>query len=474
MKAPANSLPATKKSKFSMPHGYVVLFLVIVFCMILTWVVPAGQFERALDEATGRTLVVPGTYANIDQSPVNPISMLTCIFKGFEAAGSTVFFTFFAFVYINFIFKSGAMAGAVKALVKLTHGHNQFIIPVFMVFFAILGTTSGTVEATYGMIPVFIGIAIALGYDAMVGLCMIELGVFTGFYCSTLNPFTIGLAQQIAGLPMFSGIGFRLLILCSILPLVIWYTMRYAKKVKANPELSVVKDLDFGDMSLGEGAIENAQWTLREQLIVGSFGITVLIMVYGAIFKGWGTYQYATLFLFMMIATGVVAGWNANQIAENFVSAAMTGLFGCFIIGLSRGVLVVLESGQIIDTIIYVLSLPLSKMPSWLGAQGMMLVQQCINFLIPSGSGQAATTMPIMAPLADLVGINRQIAVLAFQFGDGFSNLLWPTCPVMIFTGIAKIPLSRWYKFFLPLAGVLFIILMGWMGIASAINFGPF
>jgi len=462
------------KRKLAQPHAYFMLFLVICLAMVLTWVVPAGNFDRVFDEATGRTLVVPGTYAEVEATPVNPIEMITCIFKGFENAAQTVFFTFFAFVYINTIFRTGAMAGALKALIRLTRGRTQLIIPVFMIFFLILGTTSGTVEATYGMIPAFVGMAIALGYDAIVGLCMVELAVFTGFTCSTMNPFTIGLAQNISELPMFSGMGFRFIILVCVSIVVIWFTMRYAKRVKADPSRSLVADIDFGNLGMSNDEIDNARWTWREMCIIGSFGVAVAGMVVGSIWLGWGTYQYVTLFTCMMLLCCIIHGMTPNEICENFVESARIGLFGCFVIGLSRGVLVVLEQGNIVDSIIYYLSLPLSSMPRWLGAQAMFFMQMCMDFLIPSGSGQAATTMPIMAPLADIIGITRQTGVLCFQFGDGWSNLLWPTGNAIVFCGIAGVPLQRWLKFWWKLGVITFAMCMGFIAIANAVNWGPF
>lgn len=463
-----------KKKKFSQPHAYFVLFLVICMAMILTWVIPAGNFERALDEATGRTLVVPGTYAQVESTPVNPIQMITCIFKGFENAAQTVFFTFFAFIYINTIFATGSMAGAVKMLRQKLKDKTHLIIPMFMIFFIILGTTSGTVEATYGMIPAFIGIAISLGYDAMVGLCMVELAVFTGFYCSTMNPFTIGIAQTVSELPMFSGMWYRAIILVVISAVTIWFVMRYAKKIKENPSLSVVADVDFGGMAMSDAEIDNAKWTWREMLTIASFGLAVLGMVIGSIWLGWGTYQYVTLFTCLMLVCCVIHGMGPNKICENFIESAKIGLFGCFIIGLSRGVLVVLQEGNIIDSIIYYLSLPLAKLPTWIGAEALMVVQQLINFLIPSGSGQASTTMPIMAPLADIIGITRQTGVLCFQFGDGWSNLLWPTCSVIAFCGIAHIPYGRWLKFWWKLGVITFILCAVFIFIANAMRYGPF
>ena len=209
-------------------------------------------------------------------------------------------------------------------------------------------------------------------------------------------------------------------------------------------------------------------------LTVGSFGVAVLGMVIGSIWLGWGTYHYVTLFTCLMLLCCIIHGMSPNQICEHFVSSAMVGLFGCFIIGMSRGVLVVLEEGNIVDSIIYYLSLPLSKLPTWLGAEALMVVQQLINFLIPSGSGQATAVMPIMVPLADMLGITRQTAVLAFQFGDGISNTFWFTNgTLLIYLGLAKVPLKSWYKFILPLHGLFAILQVVFLFIALEIGYGP-
>ena len=238
--------------------------------------------------------------------------------------------------------------------------------------------------------------------------------------------------------------------------------------------MSVVADVDFGGMAMSDAEIDNAKWTWREMLTIASFGLAVLGMVIGSIWLGWGTYQYVTLFTCLMLVCCVIHGMGPNKICENFIESAKIGLFGCFIIGLSRGVLVVLQEGNIIDSIIYYLSLPLAKLPTWIGAEALMVVQQLINFLIPSGSGQASTTMPIMAPLADIIGITRQTGVLCFQFGDGWSNLLWPTCSVIAFCGIAHIPYGRWLKFWWKLGVITFILCAVFIFIANAMRYGPF
>lgn len=462
------------KKKFEMPDAYVVLFAVVVLATIATWVIPAGEFERTVDVATGRNMVIPGSYHRVDQTPVSLFGMFTAIHAGFIESGYLIFFVCFSAAYISTLFKSGTLHGAIKTLLEKVEGKEYLMIPVFMIFFGFIGTTSGSVEATYALIPIFVGIGIAMGYDAIVGLAMIELGAFTGFASSTVNPFTIGLAQTISGLPLFSGLWYRIIIFVVMMSSSIWWVIRYAKYVKKNPELSLVKDLNFGNVAVPKDKLLEMEFTTRQKLLLLGFLITVGIMVFGALKLGWYISELASLFLIMTIVSGIIAGWGPNRIASNFIQASGEVAYGAFIIGLARAITVVLNQGNIIDTIINSLSLPLTKLPAWFSAQGMLFVQHLINFFIPSGSGQAAVSMPIMAPLADLVGVNRQIATLAFQFGDGFSNLIWPTCMVLIFCGIAKIPMDRWYRFFLPLAGIHLLLQMAFIAIAMAINLGPF
>jgi len=464
----------TAERKNKRMNAYVIIFYVICFVTVMTWIIPAGSYERVFDEATGRTLVVPGTYRQVEATPVDPVEMITCIFKGFEGSGQTIFFTFFAFAYIDTIFKTGAMSGAVEALRKFLRGRTQLIIPVFMVFFMMLGTTSGCVEATYGMIPAFIGISIALGYDAMVGLCIVELATFTGFYCSLMNPFTVGIAQTISELPLFSGMWYRVVILVVIGAFTIWYTMRYAAKVKADPSRSIVADIDYSAMSAGTIEAENVRWTWREKCTVGGFACSVVAMMVGSIWLDWNTYDHVTMFIIMFLLTCVTYGMSPNEICENFIAAARKGIFASFLIGLSRGVLEVLEEGNVVDTVFYYLSGPLVKLPGWLGAQALLAVQMIVKLLIPSGTSHAATTMPIMAPLSDLIGVNRQVSVLAYMFGGGWTNLAWPTSGCVVFCAIAGIPYQRWLKFWWKPGLITLLMCVGFIALAHVIGYGPF
>lgn len=459
---------------FEFPHPYVILLSLILFIALLSYIVPAGTFERAIDPISKKTLVVPGSYHHIAQTPVSVATFVTSIHKGFVEAAYLIFFIFFAYFYIFTVIKTGSMNGAINKLIDATKSKVHLVIPIFMTFFGILGTTCGSFEATYGLIPVFVGIAIALGYDAIVGLCMVEMAVLLGYSAPTINPFTLGLAQSIAELPLFSGLWYRVICFVVTMAIGIAFTMRYASKIKKDPKSSLVYGLNFGDLEISQEDLQNATFTTRHKLIILGFMLVMVMLAVGALKLGWYISEFATLFLIMGVVNGFIAGWNPSRIADVFVEACSGMILGAFVVGIARAILIVMNAGNITDTIIYAFSTPLQGLPGWLTAQGMLIVQTFINFFISSGSGQAATIMPLMTPLSDLVGVNRQVAVMAFNFGDGVSNLFWPTNQTLIFCALASVPINKWFKFFMPLAGILILAHMVLLGVAQAINLGPF
>lgn len=299
------------------------------------------------------------------------------------------------------------------------------------------------------------------------------MAVGIGFASATVNPFTIGVAQTIAELPLFSGLAYRLLILAVMGSISIAWTLRYARIIKANPSKSVVSDIDFGDLAFDESKVD-LQFTHTHKIVLSIFMVSVLIAGFGLIRLGWYINQLAGLFLIMGILVGLADRKSLSNIAEIFVEGMGKGVLSAMVVGVARGILVVLSEGKIVDSIIHGMANLLGQGSAFISSVGMLLFQTAMNFLIPSGSGQAATTMPIMAPLSDLVGVNRQVAVLAFQFGDGFSNLLWPTGFILIGCILAQIPLNRYFRWFLPLFGMLLVAQVAFLWGAILIGYGPF
>lgn len=453
-----------KKRKFKLPHIFVLLTGIIIVCAILTWILPAGEFDRQTN-AAGTEVVVPGTYHTVDASPVGPFETLKSLYNGMLNGGGVIFFVFIAYAAIGLIISTGAFNGLVAGLLKILKGKARaVIIPIFILVLGCISSTIGVFEEAFPFIPIFVGIAIAMGYDALVGLGIVALGVGLGYSGAVMNPFTVGMAQDIAGIPQMSGIGFR--IICHVVMIIVASTLliRYALKIQADPTKSYVYGDDFSHMEMDPQGIEHHSFGIREKAVLAVLALGVVVIVWGVKTKGWYFEDLSAVFLLMGIISSFIMGWGPDTIAQKMAASFTDIAVACMIIGFSRGILVVLQSGHIIDTIVYGISIPLGKFPAWIASELMLVVQTLLNFLIPSGSGQAVTSMPIMAPLADLIGVSRQVSVLAFQFGDGLSNIIWPTAMAPIMCGIAGIKIEKWWKLIVP----IFLALLVTQGVLIA------
>lgn len=462
-----------KKKKLAFPGSAVIMFLIIIFVTLLTYIVPAGNFGTRVDSATGLEMVDADAFTWAAQTPVTPFRMFVSIAEGFIDGAPIIFLIAFGYFWVFSVVGSGAIGAGINKLLGSKAKDSKLFIPICFVIFSLAGSTYGEFETIYGLIPIFIALACALGYDALVGVGISYLPIAVGFASATTNPFTIGIAQSIAELPMFSGLVFRWIVWVVFTSLGIWWVMRYASKVKANPEKSFVAGLDFSSFDFTKDGEEKQEFTTRHIVLLAGMVCTVACIVVGSLKLGWYINEMSGIFLLAGIVSQLIDRKTPNQIGESLVKAFSEMAVAIIVVGLSRGILAVLRNGNIIDSVVYGLYFPMKNAPSWLVAELMLVAQNIINFFIPSGSGQASAIMPIMVPLADLAGVNRQIAVLAFQFGDGYSNALWPT-GVAIMCGISKIPLDRWYKFFLKLFAMMFVLQLIFIGIATAINYGPF
>lgn len=451
----------TEKKKKSSLNAFVLLLIIMLIAAVLTWIVPAGSFERAYDEATGRDIVVPGTYQVTESSPVGIIEFITSIYAGFMDAADITFFIIFASTYVFLLNKSGTLTAACGAMLRVVGERDNLIIPIFMTVFALGGTTFGMYEETYALVPAFIVIAMTLGYDRIVGGAIVFVGVATGFAAATINPFTIGVAAGVAGVSLAEPrvLIFRIVAFIVFVGLAIAYTMNYAAKIKKDPTKSIMYGVPQEETKhlKAKDEILNMPFTGRQKIAMLGFVLLVVILTWGIISKGWWFQEIASLFLVFFVATGVLLGYGPNQLGDLFVESSKETIYGALIVGMARGISVVLAAGGIIDTIVYFLGNLVSSLPPALTGIGMLVVQNLINLFIPSGSGQAVVTMPIMAPLADVVGISRQMACVAFQFGDGFSNMFWPTGTATI-CGFMAISLAHWYKFITKLFAMMFVV----------------
>ncbi|USS40302.1 AbgT family transporter [Thermococcus aggregans] len=460
------------KRKRWIPDAYVIIFIVIVLAAIATWIIPAGEFERT--QVGGRTVVVPGTFHYVEKNPIGPWEMFLSIVKGLNEAAPIIFFIFIIGGLIGVVEATGALTAGLSAAALKMKGKETLFIPALMILFGLGGSVFGMAEETLAFVPLMIGLAVAMGYDRVVGISISFLGAATGFAGAFMNPFTIGVAQTIAELPLFSGMQFRIVVWLVFMAITIHHVLSYASKVKRNPEASIVADIPYEEIEVPQN-MEGVKLTSNQKLALLAFMGTFVVLIFGVLKYGWYINELSALFIISAIVIGLVARMEPNEIVRQFIKGAASLTYGALIVGFGRTIAVILRDGKILDTIVYALSQPLSGLPHGLIGVGMFFVQTLINFLICSGSGQAVATMPIMVPLSDVVGITRQVAVLAFQFGDGITNIIYPTCGVVMATiSMAKIPYDRWLRYAVPLVIKLSIAAIILIYIAVVINLGPF
>ncbi|HIW37987.1 MAG TPA: TIGR00366 family protein [Candidatus Jeotgalicoccus stercoravium] len=442
-----------------MPHIYVILFLFGLVAAISTYLIPAGEFDRVEIEG-GRTAVDPESFRYTEATPTSLIDFVTAIPRGLIDAGEVVFFTLIIGGMFMVLRESGIIEIAVDKLARKFSKRSILIIPVLVTVFASIATLIGTAELSLVYIPVIIPLIIALGYDSMTAAAIALCGTVVGYTVGVLNPVNTGLAQTISEIPTFSGLGFRLVLFVVVLIVASLFVMRYAKKVQQNPEASLVYEEDSEKRETYSSIADHEPLKANGRQLAGAVVIVLffLVLIWGVTTQGWFMIEMAGLFIIMGITVGLVAGMNLTAISEAFTKGFRDVLMGAIIVGLARSIAVILEDGQVMDTIVNGLGSVVGGLPPVFAAAGMYFVQLIINFIIPSGSGQALVTMPIMAPLSDMLGVTRQTAVLAFQLGDGFAHILYPTSGYfMAALAIAGVEWHKWIKFFLP----LFLILMG-------------
>ena len=435
-----------QKKKWKTPHTFVILVAIIIIAAIATYLIPAGEFTRFKDAATGKTLVEAGSYHRIASNPLNPLLIPSAIYTGIVKSASTITFMLIIGGAFEVITSTGALTALCKKLSKTFSKHKYAVIPVFLTLFSIFGFTMGMSSEVMIFVPIGITLALFLGLDKVTGTAMIAVGFTAGI----LNPFNVGVAQDIAELPLFSGMAYRIVILVILLAATSAYIIIYAKKVAANPEKSVIYGIQEDTEYTFEDVSDSISKSQIAVLVIMAAGFGILI--YGLSKKGWYFEEMSGLFIFMGIACGLVSGYGPSRIAKEFGNGAKGIVVGCLIIGIARTVEVILSDAKILDTIVYGIVNIVNVMPGSIKAVGMFICQSLINCVIVSGTGQAAVTMPLMVPVSDLVGISRQTAVLAFQLGDGFSNSVLPmSSSLMGYLAVSKIPYSKWLKFMMPL-----------------------
>ncbi len=453
-----------KKKKFTVPHVYILLLLMILIFSLLSYIVPAGTYDMMTivdNPETGheREVVNPDSFSYVESTPVTLLQFLTAVPRGLQETAQIIFFIFIVGGAMAVVNETKAIEAGMGRLIKNLKSKSWIIIPVAMFFFSICGSVFGMAEETLPFIPIFVGLMIAAGYDSITGTAVVFCGAGAGFAGAFINPFTIQVAQGIAQVEILSGMGFRIVMYICMLILTVAFVLRYASKVKKDPTLSLMHEDDIKREDVVDlEALPEFDGRRKAILIV--FVIAIIFLVYAVVTWGWYMDEIAALFFVMSWIVALIdKNLGFNSYAETLGKGMADVAGGALVVGFARGILVVMTDGNILHTILHSCAGFLEKLPSMVSAVGMYIFQCLLNFIVPSGSGQAAVSMPIMAPLSDLVGVTRQAACIAFQLGDGISNIFTPTSGYfMAGLALAKIPWAKWAKWILPLIGLQYLL----------------
>jgi uncharacterized ion transporter superfamily protein YfcC len=451
------------------PHAVTMLFGIIVLVAILTHILPAGTYERILVD--GRSVVVPDSYKVISSTPIGILDMFKAIPLGFKAASEIIFIVLAGAIMFGFMEKSKAVENSVGTLVKNLGLNNKNLIIVIMTFiYGLLGVAVGY-ENNIAMVPIAAVLSLALGGDLILA-AGISVGAMTiGFGLSPINPYTVGTGHKIAELPMFSGALLRSVLCFTALSIMAYYNVKYFKKITLNPEKSLGRGLDISGLSLSK-PIQDYRVSGNNWMVISIFIAGLLIILYGVFNLKWYINELSAVFLIIALLCGIVSRMDATTMSETVLKSVSVAAPGAFMVGYATSIKILMEMGNIGDTISYNLSVMLQDLPLYASAISMSISQTVINFFIPSGSGQALATLPVMLPLGESLGLTRQVTILAFQIGDGLSNLINPTLGGLIaMLSMCRVPIDRWIRFIFPVLIILMIIAFLTLIIAVAINY---
>ncbi|AXI99656.1 putative membrane protein YfcC, ion transporter superfamily [Cyclonatronum proteinivorum] len=448
---------------FKMPHTLTLLFFLMVAALAATWIIPQGSFQTELNEA-GREVVMPGTYETSERVFLSPMNLFTGIPRAFAAAQDIIFFLFIIGGVLAIIRKTGTIDALLGRLLENLGDKPQLMIFTVIFVFAVASSAMGASGEYIPFILILVALCRAMNLDAMTAVGIVVAGYGIGYGTAAFNQYTVVVAQGVADLPTYSGWQLRAGILLPFVAIGAHHVWSYARKVQLDPSASLMQGI-----KVPEGGAPPKSYpdlTVSHILILISFFAALGTAVWGIATRGWYLTELGAAFVILGIVTALIGRIGPSVTAKEFVGGAMNLTETALLVGVARGIALMMEDGQILHTIVHYLSIPLSVVGPEIAGVGMMIMQTLLNLFVPSGSGQAFVTMPLMAPLSDLLGISRQVAVLAFLFGDGFANMLVPTNAVLMgILGMAGVPYDRWFRFCFPLllkllgAGAVVIIL---------------
>lgn len=451
------------KFKFRVPNTYLLIFSLLVLIAGLTWVIPGGNYVRTLVD--GKEVVVQNSFKYGKSSPQGLFALFIAPLKGFVEAAKIIGFVLIVGGAFNVLAKTDAINSLINKLAKAHKTSSTLraaFIPVMILLFSLGGATFGMNEEIIPFVLILVPICLALGYDSIVGVAIPLVGAHVGFASAFLNPFNVGIAQGIAGIPLFSGIGYRVICWAISTTAAILFLLYYVKKLSRKPEISptYTEDCERRKNENFENIYNNddSTFSVKHKIVLAVFAFSLVMLVVGVVKLDWFIDEIAGMFFIMGIVAGIIGGLKSDTLIKSFIEGAKDLVGTALIIALARATLVISRDSNIIDTMLYNLAPFIQSNSQIFASQKMFIVQAIINFFVHSGSGQAALTMPIMAPLADLASVSRQTAVLAFQFGE-YTNIIIPTSAVtMGALSMARVPWEKWAKWVLPLQVILMLL----------------
>jgi uncharacterized ion transporter superfamily protein YfcC len=462
---------SNKKWYKSIPHPVVLLFGILIVISTLTHFIPAGEYDRT--EINGRMMVVPESYHVIDATPLSFLDMFRAIPLGFTSAILIIFVVLASGIMFGILEKSGMIENAVGTFVKKLGFERRMLFVVLMTYlFGGLGVFVGF-ENNIAMIPIAAIATLAIGGDLMLAAGIAVGGIVIGFGLSPVNPYTVGTGHTLGQMPMFSGWFLRSVLCLTAISFLAFMNIRYFKKILKDPSKSLSNGVDTQGFKLSK-PLKDYGMTPNNWLILAIFLIGLVVMLYGVFNFKWYLTEISAIFLIISIVAGIAARMSGSELGETVLSSVAVVAPGAFMVGLATSIKAAMEMGHISDAIAFTLSESLKGMPLYASALSMSLAQSGINFLIPSGSGQALATLPIMIPLGDLLGLTRQTTILAYQIGDGVTNLFNPTMGGLIaMLALCRISFDRWLKFIMPIVVVILVISWLFLLFSVSIEWGP-
>lgn len=462
------------KKRFAMPDAFIIIFGIVFLASIATYFIPAGSYER--ETVDNVTQVVPNSYSLVESNPTNLLDLFKSVQLGLVESANIIFLIFIIGGIVEIINATGSINSGINRLIVKTKGRYMILIMSVAAIFGILATMGVAANAVIAFIPIGIALARSLNLDAIVGVATVYLGYYAGMAAGVFDPTILGLAQSIAELPLFSGIALRIGIFIALIIITITYINFYAKKVKNDPSKSLMGDrlfIDNNDESVGQ--VEDADFTGKQKLIVSTFFVFIIFFVYGAFNYGWSINELAAIFLIMGVVVAFIAKITPNQFISTFMDGARSLVYGALVVGIARAVIVVMEQGNILDTIVHGALVPLESTSLFVGGQLLFTFNLLFNLLVTSGTGQASIIMPLMVPIVDLLGLTRQTGVLILKLGDGFTNIITPTSGVlMAVLAVGGVQWTKWARFVLPLLLMWIVVGLIAVGFAILTGYGPF